>query len=268
MWIKDADGKGDPSPYIAAREASLGHRLDVSHWYESWDSEWSRVSGHVDTISTSGRTPMITWEAFGHPVDRIAAGQYDAYIDSWAQGAASKKPHEIWIRIFHEFNDPATGGGYPWSIEANSPASLIAAWRHLHDRFSAAGADNVKWVWNPDGVNQNGIPPAYPGDQYVDYTGWDTYGYNNVKDYEVIAAISKKPMVIGEFGPGDGPDNGLGQFTEEIAKGSYPLLHAVVYFDEGKYSVGGDASIRDSLKRMLASSTFKRSSSPSPTTTP
>jgi hypothetical protein len=266
MWIKDADRSGDPTPIIAAREATLGHRLDVFHWYESWDSNWSKVAGRVDTIAASGRIPMITWEAFDHPVDRIAGGAYDGYIDTWAKGAASNKPHTIWIRIFHEFNDPSSNGGYPWSIEANSPASLIAAWRHVHDRFAAAGADNVKWVWNPDGVNVDKTPSAYPGDQYVDYTGWDTYGYDNAKDYGVIAAISKKPMVIGEFGPGDGPDSGLGRFTEEIAKGSYPLLHAVVFFDEGKYSVASNPSVRDSLKQMLASDAFKGGGSPSPTT--
>jgi hypothetical protein len=266
MWIKEADGKSDPNPVIAAREASVGHRLDVFHWYENWDSQWSRVSGHVDPITASGRIPMITWEAFDHPVDRIAGGSYDAYIDTWARGVASKKPNEVWIRIFHEFNDPSGNGGYPWSIEVNSPANLIAAWRHVHDRFAAAGADNVKWIWNPDGVNTDRIAPAFPGDQYVDYTGWDTYGYDNTNDYQIIAAISKKPMVIGEFGPGGGPDNGLRRFTEDIAKGSYPLLHAVVYFDEGKYSVASDPSTKDSLRRMLASDAFKARNSPSPTT--
>jgi hypothetical protein len=264
MWIKEADGKADANPVIAARERSLGHRLDIFHWYENWDSDWSRVSGRVDLVSSSGRIPMITWEAFGHPVNRIAAGRYDAYIDAWARGAASKKPNQIWIRIFHEFNDPSSDGGYPWSVEDNSPASLIAAWRHVHDRFAAAGADNVKWIWNPDGVNMDLAPAAYPGDQYVDYTGWDTYGYDNAHDYQVVAAISKKPMVIGEFGPGDSGDPSLTRLTEDIARGSYPLLHAVVYFDEGKYSVASDQGIRDALRQMLASDVFKARGSPSP----
>jgi len=258
MWIKDADGNPDPNPIIANREASLGHRLDVFHWYESWDSSWSNVGTLVEKISSTGRVPMITWEAQNRSVKRIAQGGYDAYIDSWATGAASNKPQEIWIRIFHEFNDPPTNGGYPWSIDANSPADLIAAWRHVHDRFAAAGADNVKWVWNPDGVNQDKIQPGYPGDRYVDYTGWDTYGYNNAKDYQVLAAISKKPMVIGEFGPERSQDSGLRGFTNEIASGAYPLVRAVVYFDEGKYSLARNPSARHALKQMLASAAFKR----------
>ena len=265
MWIKEADGKQYPQPIIAAREATLGHRLDVFHWYENWDSDWSNVAGMVDLISGTGRIPMITWEAFDRPPERVAKGDYDAYIDTWARGAASKKPAEIWIRVFHEFNDPSSDGGYPWSIDDNSPARLIAAWRHIHDRFAAAGADNVKWIWNPDGVHIEDAPAGYPGDHYDDYTGWDTYGYDNANDYSVVSGVSKKPMVIGEFGPGDGLDSGLQRFTQEVAGGAYPLLHAVVYFDEGKYAVGSSSSARDALRQMLASKAF---ASPAPSATP
>jgi glycosyl hydrolase family 26 len=265
MWIKDADGKPDPNPVIANREAALGHRLDVFHWYETWDSGWSRVGTRVETIATADRIPMITWEAFDRPPARIAKGDYDSYIDTWAQGAASKKPHELWIRIFHEFNDPQTGGGgYPWSIDANSAADLIRAWKHVHDRFVAAGADNVKWVWNPDGANQDKIQAGFPGDQYVDYTGWDTYGYDNMKAYDLVASISKKPMVIGEFGPESAQGTQLREFTGQIASGVYPRLHAVVYFDEGQYSIAKNPSFRDSLRQMLASPNFKQASSPAP----
>jgi hypothetical protein len=257
MWIKDADGKADPRAVIANREAALGHRLDVFHWYESWDSSWSNVAPLVDTVDASGRIPMITWEADKRTVSRIAQGRYDSYIDEWARGAAGKKPNQIWVRIFHEFNIPATGGGYSWSIDVNKPADLVAAWRHVHDRFAAAGADNVKWIWNPDGSHSDKIASGFPGDRYVDYTGWDTYGYDNAHDYQVISALSHKPMVIGEFGPGDAPDSSLPAFTKQIADGAYPLLRAVAYFDEGQWSIAGNASAKDALKQMLASRPFK-----------
>jgi hypothetical protein len=255
MWIKDSDNQADPSAVIASREAALGHRLDVFHWYESWDSSWSRAGGTVDTVSASGRIPMITWEADNRSVSRIAQGGYDAYVDSWAKGAASRKPHEIWIRIFHEFNIPQ----YAWSTEKNRPADLVAAWRHVHDRFAAAGADNVRWIWNPDGSNPSNISPGYPGDAYVDYAGWDTYGYDNPTNYDAVRAVShNKPMVIGEFGPSD--DGGVPQlkeFTDQVARGTYPLIRAMVYFDEGRWSTGGNPSLRDALKQMLASPAFR-----------
>jgi hypothetical protein len=258
MWINEADGKADPRAIIAARESTLGHHLDVFHWYKSWDSSWSRANGLVDVVDDSGRIPMITWEADGRSLSRIAGGGYDSYIDSWARGAASKKPHEIWLRIFHEFNDPSSGGGYSWSIEDNSPADLVAAWRHIHDRFAAAGADNVRWIWNPDGVHQETIAKGYPGDAYVDYTGWDTYGYDNAAVYQNVSRITQKQMVIGEFGASDSGDvSGLDDFTTQVANGSYPLIRALVYFDEGKYSIARNPPARDALKQMLATPGFK-----------
>jgi hypothetical protein len=255
MWIKDSDGQPDPSAVIVSREAALGHRLDVFHWYESWDSSWSRTGGTVDIVGASGRIPMITWEADNRSVSRIAQGGYDAYVDSWAKGAASRKPHEIWIRIFHEFNIPQ----YAWSTEKNRPADLVAAWRHVHDRFAAAGADNVRWIWNPDGSNPSNISPGYPGDAYVDYTGWDTYGYEDPADYRAVSAVSQKQMVIGEFGPSDdGGVSGLKAFTGQVAGGSYPLIRAMVYFDEGRWAINGNPSVRDALKQMLASPAFRK----------
>jgi hypothetical protein len=257
MWIKDADGKPDPSAVIASREASLGHRLDVFHWFESWDSSWSGAGLLVDAVNASGRVPMITWEADKRPVSRIAQGDYDAYLDAWASGAASRKPREIWIRIFHEFNIPA----FTWSTEKNRPADLVAAWRHVHDRFAAAGADNVRWIWNPDGTYPGRISPGYPGDAYVDYTGWDTYGYDNPTNYQAVSAVSQKPMVIGEFGPSDdGGVSRMKEFTDKVAGGSYPLIRAMVYFDEGKWSINGNPSVRDALKQMLASPAFRKAS--------
>jgi mannan endo-1,4-beta-mannosidase len=263
MWIKDAEGQADKQAVIAARESTLGHHLDVFHWFESWDTSWGSVSPLVDSLDSSGRTPMITWEADKPTLSQIAQGRYDAYIDSWARGAASRKPHEIWIRIFHEFNDPSSGGGYPWSIEDNPPATLIAAWRHVHDRFAAAGADNVRWIWNPDGVNLDSIAAGYPGDSYVDYTGWDSYGYDDAAAYQAVSRVTHKPMVIGEFGPSDsGQTSELQDFTTQVAGGSYPLIHALVYFDEGTYSIARNPSARDALRRMLASPSFSKPAQP------
>ena len=36
------------------------------------------------------------------------------------------------------------------------PRAYVAAWRHVHAVFAAAGATNVRWVWTPE-------PPEHPG---------------------------------------------------------------------------------------------------------
>jgi beta-mannanase len=52
------------------------------------------------------------------------------------------------IRFNHEMN----GFWYPWSEQTNgnSKGEYVKAWRHVHDRFAAAGATNVVWLWSPN----------------------------------------------------------------------------------------------------------------------
>ena len=64
----------------------------------------------------------------------------------------------------------------------NKPGEYVAAWRHVHDIFAAAGATNATWVWCPyaDVTPQPAPSPSYyPGDAYVDWTCLDGYNWAN-----------------------------------------------------------------------------------------
>jgi hypothetical protein len=45
------------------------------------------------------------------------------------------------LRFGHEVN----GNGYPWAegVNGNGPGDHVAAWHHVHEVFTAAGATNV-----------------------------------------------------------------------------------------------------------------------------
>ncbi len=201
---------------------------------------------------------MITWEAWGcgarFPLAEIAAGHYDTYLESWARGAATDR-HQIWIRIFHEFNDSQT---YPWSLSASGPATFVAAWRHVVDVFRAAGADNVRWIWNPDGdhVTQAGIRSAYPGDAYVDYLGWDTSStpaYDNAANYRVMERVWHKPMVLGEVGASE--PGWLDRLAARLNGGRAPRIRALVWFDVGPDSLDRP-HVAAAVRSMLAGPAF------------
>jgi hypothetical protein len=107
----------------------------------------------------------------------IANGTYNAYIDAFA---AKIKAYDdtVIIRIMHEFE----GNWYPWSLCYNNqdPNLYVSAWRNVVDRFRAAGATKVKWMWclNSDCAPYayyNFVVPAYPGDSYVDIVATDIY---------------------------------------------------------------------------------------------
>ena len=139
----------------------------------------------VELITSRGATPIVTWEPWvagmGSVQDSyqnadVSAGSFDSYITSWATAIAQwGKP--LMIRYGHEMN----GSWYPWSdgVNGNSSGSYVAAYRHVHDLFTVAGANNVSWIWNPNTIYPGSTPlaTAYPGSAYVDYVGADGYNW-------------------------------------------------------------------------------------------
>jgi hypothetical protein len=213
----------------AAEQAAraLGRKLDVVNIFTAW--EWDRPlpTKTLEHIHELGALPAITWEPW-HPADgahqpryaleRITAGDFDAYIRQWARAAASfGQPMQI--RFAHEMN----GTWYPWSVgvNGNSAADYQNAYRHVHDMFIEAGATNVQWVWSIDSAKNRpegltNVADYYPGDQYVDVVGIDGYNggptgasWDSPKDmFAGAIAVAKsvarkKPVWIYETGSGD-----------------------------------------------------------------
>jgi len=180
------DDRGIPA--ATATAASLGRHLDVVNFYEAWVWNAPLPVTQLNQIAAAGGRPEITWEPWdprqgatqpSYSLSTISSGSYDSYISGWARAAAAYgKP--LMLRFAHEMN----GNWYPWSpaVNGGSGAGYVAAYRHVHDLFRAAGATNVSWVWSPNVVQ--GMPTdlaqAYPGPGYVDTIGVD--GYNGGTD--------------------------------------------------------------------------------------
>src|SRR3954468_9781211 len=144
--------------------------------------------GRVDSaalrrLRDSGRLPMMTWEPWNHTtpsanpysLQAIAAGEFDAYLSAQGKALAAVGA-PVAVRFAHEMN----GSWYPWGqgVNGNTPADYVAAYRHVHDVITAAGATNVIWVWSPITViSRPNVPlaPLYPGDGYVDWLGLRVY---------------------------------------------------------------------------------------------
>ena len=125
---------------------TLERNLDVVNIFIAW--EWRRPlpTKTLQHIHELGALPAITWEPW-HPsrgadqpryaLERISAGDFDAYIKQWARAAASYG-QPMQIRFGHEMN----GTWYPWSVgrNGNSASDYRNAYRHVHDIFIEAGA--------------------------------------------------------------------------------------------------------------------------------
>ena len=101
---------------------------------------------------------------------QIAGGKADRIINTDAKAAAAYKG-PIVCRFT---TNPSMA-----SRDHGTPAEFVAAWRHVVDRFRAAGASNVLWVWilGSEVFREGAADGWYPGRSYVDYAGADGYNY-------------------------------------------------------------------------------------------
>jgi hypothetical protein len=198
------------------------------------------------------------------------AGSYDAYIKASAQAAAAYGK-QFQLRFAPEMN----GSWAPWegSVNGNTPALYVAAWRHVVSIFRAAGATNVQWVWSPNNGPTSTIASYYPGDSWVDVIGIDGYNWGSSLGswqsftqvfgpaYAVVTSLSAvKPIQISETASaetgGDKPAWITSAFLSEIPT-SFPRLIAVIWFDENKetnWSIDSSTAALAAYRQIVASS--------------
>jgi hypothetical protein len=214
----------------------------------------------AQAIWNAGSIPLVTWEPWladfesnlhpdiplrerrdEHGLAAMSAGAYDFYIDAWA-AQAKRFGHPMFVRFGHEMNDPYR---YPWGPQHNTKEEYIAAWRHIVDRFRAAGATNVLWVWSPH-VAYKYFELYYPGDAYVDWvaTGalnfgpiaqwsqWWTFAEIFGQKYPILARF-RKPVMVAEFGSLAVGGDRAKWYRDALASlpKRYPGVRALLFFN-------------------------------------
>ena len=117
---------------------------------------------------------------------------------SWARAARALKELQdrnipvLW-RPFHEFD----GQWFWWG--KGGPDCFIRLWRLMYRTFTETfGLNNLIWVLGYSGEVKDGW---YPGDEYVDIAGSDTYdGSTNLRGWERLQRITHKPLAFHECG--------------------------------------------------------------------
>jgi len=225
-----------PAPFTLSRvdsfEQMVGKDVSIVMWYQPWATN-NRArfdSSACLEIMRRGKVPLITWEPWDPGSDAnlvknpsaqrkyrlkaITSGRYDAYIRQWAIDIRTLGG-PVMLRPMHEMN----GNWYPWcgTVNGNTPAEFVKAWRHIHDIFEEEGATNVTWVWSINHVSvpdnkKNAYAAYYPGDEYVDwtsisgfnwgttsnYSSWQSFTYRYESPLKYLKKV-KKPIIISEF---------------------------------------------------------------------
>ena len=221
----------------------LGRTPVIHLSYYAWDADWTGTVTQADLAA--GRIPLISWEPDHIDFARIADGSLDATILARAKGSKA-----LGKKFFLDFAAEMNGDD-AWS--ANNAPLYVSAYRHIHDLFVAAGANNVVWAWCPNVTDTTGgnrtTMDYYPGDAYVDWTGVDGYNWGTTTGgwqtfqqvfqniYPLLAA-KKKPILIGEMASAEAGGDKAKWIDDIIPtlRTSFPLIKAVVWFDINKES--------------------------------
>lgn len=250
-------------------ERTLGVTLPIVQAYGAWGEkpEQQFPARLLTAVTDFGSVPLLTWEPWlvdfdarahpelplreqrdAHGLAAIARGDYDFYVDAWAASAA-RFGRPIMLRFAHEMNDPYR---YPWGPQHNTKEEYIAAWRHVVERFRAAGATNVVWIWSPH-VAYEYWDLYYPGDTYVDWVATGVLNFGPIAQwsrwwsfdeifgskYQKLASFGKPVMVaeLGSLAVGGDRAAWYASALRDLPR-RYPAVKSVVFFNtEGDRTV-------------------------------
>lgn len=195
---------GAPPSYqpIEQFAAAAGREPNLIGYYSGWAQPFA--TSFAEMVYKHGLIPFVQIDPTFASVSAIANGSYDEYLDTYA-ASVRDFGHQVVIGFGHEMNATT----YSWGYGKVSPATFVAAWRHIVTLFRGQGADNVTWLWTLQAYDSHTAPavaPWWPGANYVTWVGIDGY-YMNPSDtfdrvflrtIEQVRAITNRPVLLSE----------------------------------------------------------------------
>jgi hypothetical protein len=227
---------------------AIGRQPNVVSYYSFWNEPFQ--VGFATAAAKHGATTLVQLDPTTGFKDislaSIAAGRYDAYLQSYAAAVKMFRAKVI-MSFGHEMN----GNWYSWGNQHTSPKVFVAAWQHIVRVFRAVGAENVTWLWTVNIIN-NTIPipapgPWWPGSSYVNWIGIDGYFYNESFTFAstfgptivAVRELTRDPIIITETGAVSSADQPAKITDLFYGIQTYGLL-GFVWFDKDDRHTGLD----------------------------
>jgi hypothetical protein len=206
------------------------------------------------TLQTNAQTP-----GKGNMVYDVLDGEYDTYLKNYAREVVQSEA-PVLFRLGNEMNGD-------WCVYSSHHTSkdtdvFKAFYRYIHQIFREAGADNVIWVWNPNGkafpdFKWNDELCYYPGDEYVDVVGMTSYNtgtyyesetwteFDQMYDalYQKYIDLYEKPLMITEFSSssvGGSKEAWVSNMFRHILK--YDRIKAAIWWDGCDWDADGNVA--------------------------
>ena len=242
---------------IESIERSISKKMDICLFYFFVQQEYNGdvykgLSAAWDIGKISELTMQFSPSAPSGIVYDVLKGGFDGYLDQLISDVKDFG-HPVLMRLFNEMNGEwCNYSGYHTSRD---PEVYIRLYRYIVDKFRAAGAENVIWVWNPNeksfpNFRWNSEEMYYPGNDYVDVvglTGYNTGTYYEGEKwrsfdriYENIYAkadmLYQKPLMITEFSCSTAGGDKVEWVRDMFASlHRYPKLKAAVWWSGCDY---------------------------------
>jgi hypothetical protein len=219
------------------------------------------VADRLANAYRAGRTLELTLQTEAVPawqsnmVYSVLNGAYDEFLANYAQAVADFG-HPVLFRLGNEMNgDWVPYAGYNTSRD---PQLFVEFYRYVHSFFQQAGAQNVIWIWNPNGKSfpdfaWNDELMYYPGDEFVDVVGLTAYNTGNYYPGEHWQSFAdlyeglyysylykfKQPLMITEFASsshGGDKNQWVWEMFQHIRH--YDKIKVAVWWDGADYDHG------------------------------
>lgn len=233
---------------------------NFSNTYKHPDLEY-RLQNAYKNNKTLELTLQTAWKqpGEGNMVYDVLDGDYDEFLKNYAQ-TVSEFDHPVLFRLGNEMN----GDWCPYSSYNTSKDTVIFKefYRYIYQVFADAGADNVIWIWNPNGESfpdfqWNHEVMYYPGDEYVDIIGLTAYNtgtyysgenwteFSELYDsiYAEYQKLYRQPMMITEFASssvGGDKNQWIRNMFAHIK--SYPDIKVAIWWDGCDWDANGNVA--------------------------
>jgi Glycosyl hydrolase family 26 len=233
-------------------ESNAGKHVSIVHWGlgTPWANDFNHWRSTFELVRARGELSAADMTTGSVPLHDIASGLYDAPLRTWVQQAAAYA-HPFFLILDVEMN--GTWEPYSPGVNGNTPADFVSMWRHVHDLSVQAGATNITWVWAPnvDPLNLfTSYDQLYPGDAYVDWTGFDGFNMDGTSSFswlygpsynKLLQLAPAKPIMVTQVASVEGGNGKAQWITDALSTQipqSFPQMKAVVWFNWRFYKNG------------------------------
>ncbi|HET6529753.1 MAG TPA: glycosyl hydrolase [Actinoplanes sp.] len=274
------DQRGRPA--LASFEQKTQRHQDIYHAYHRGLKQLFPTRQEIAIAREEGRERILflNWKPVGASWAEIAKGdkKTDAFLDRLARHINENFPEDFFFTVHHEAEDNVKekpGSGY-------TARDYAAMFRYVVERLRAHGVDNlvtvlVHMAYVPH-TTKSWFHRMYPGDDVVDWIGFDTYAYSDPGyghgDFAELLnrrmeskpawpgfynwAVTRhpdKPLMVAEWGVWSSKRNPghKAEFYREVGRqiGRFPNIRAMVHFDTPHNQKGMDSRV-DATRESLA----------------